>query len=157
MLGRWRSCTGSLTKAIGRLSRRCYLCPSNRSVHMNIVSSIWNYKCPRCRKGDLYVQPFMMSAPLSMHEKCSHCGQRFEPEPGYYFGAMFISYIRTAWTCLAIVGFCMLVLGWSVNASFALLIFVCAVSYFWVARISRAMYIHLDVRFDPAHSEEQPD
>ena len=83
-----------------------------------------------------------------MHEKCSHCDQKIEPEPGYYFGAMFISYIWTAWTCLAIVGFCMLVLGWGVEASFALLIFVSALSYFFIMRISRSMYIHLDVRYD---------
>jgi len=116
---------------------------------MNIVKSIWNYKCPRCRKGDLFVKPFMMTNPLNMPEKCDHCSQRYMPEPGYYYGAMFISYIWTAWTCLAIIGFCMLVLKWSIGASFALLIFVSAISYFWVARISRSMYIHLDVRYKP--------
>jgi len=115
---------------------------------MNVVQSIWNYKCPRCRRGDLFVAPFRMNNPLDMHSNCDHCGQSFMPEPGYYFGAMFISYIWTAWTCLAIIGFCMLVLGWSVEASFALLIFISAICYFWVARISRSMYIHLDVRYD---------
>lgn len=83
-----------------------------------------------------------------MHEKCSHCAQSFEPEPGYYFGAMFVSYIWTAFTCLGIVGFCMLVLGWTVEGSFALLIFVSALSYFFVMRVSRSMYIHFDVRYD---------
>ena len=122
---------------------------------MNFFSSVWNYKCPRCRKGDLFVKPFVMNDPLNMNEKCDHCEQRFMPEPGYYFGAMFISYIWTAWTCLAIIGFCMLVLGWSIEASFALLIFVSAISYFWVARISRSMYIHLDVRYDPKLGETE--
>ncbi len=27
-----------------------------------------------------------------MNKNCPCCGQTFEPEPGYYFGAMFISY-----------------------------------------------------------------
>ncbi len=27
-----------------------------------------------------------------MHEKCPCCGQAFEPEPGYYYGAMYISF-----------------------------------------------------------------
>jgi len=116
---------------------------------MNIVKSIWKYKCPRCRKGDLFVDPFMMSNPLNMHDNCDHCKQSFMPEPGYYYGAMFISYIWTAWTCLAIIGFCMLVLKWSIGSSFALLIFISVISYFWVARISRSMYIHLDVRYKP--------
>ena len=115
---------------------------------MNVFQSIWNYKCPKCRKGDLFVAPFDFKKPLNMHETCTHCQQKFEPEPGYYFGAMFISYIWTAWTCLAIVGFCMLVLGWSIEASFALLIFVSAISYFFVMRISRSMYIHLDMKYD---------
>lgn len=116
---------------------------------MNIYKSIWNYKCPRCRQGDLFVSPFNIKKPLDMHEKCSCCNQRFMREPGYYFGAMFISYIWTGWLALAIVGFCIMVLDWSVNASFALLIFVSALSFFFVMRISRSMYIHLDVRFDP--------
>lgn len=29
---------------------------------------------------------------MKMNKVCSCCGQSFEPEPGYYFGAMFVSY-----------------------------------------------------------------
>lgn len=115
---------------------------------MNVFSSIYHYKCPRCRKGDLFVAPFNPKDPLNMNDKCSHCKQSFEPEPGYYFGAMFISYGWTVWTIMAIVGFCMLVLDWTVEGSFALVIFVSAISYFFIARVSRSMYIHMDVRYD---------
>lgn len=27
-----------------------------------------------------------------MNDRCAHCGASFEPEPGFYFGAMFVSY-----------------------------------------------------------------
>jgi hypothetical protein len=27
-----------------------------------------------------------------MHESCPHCGVRLEPEPGFYQGAMYVSY-----------------------------------------------------------------
>jgi len=27
-----------------------------------------------------------------MHEKCPHCGLKFEVEPGFFIGAMFVSY-----------------------------------------------------------------
>jgi len=117
---------------------------------MNLLSSIWNYKCPRCRKGDLFVSPFNAKDPLNMHKKCDYCDQDFHPEPGYYYGAMFISYIWTGFLCLGIVGFCMLVLGWGVNASMAMLIFIMAVMFFFVMRVSRAMYIHLDIKYDPS-------
>lgn len=116
---------------------------------MNYLVSIWKYKCPRCRKGDLFTKPFDISNPLNMNEKCKYCGQLTQPEPGYYFGAMFISYIWTGFLCLGIVGFCMLVLGWTVNQSFILLLILAALSFFFITRISRSIYIHLDVRYNP--------
>lgn len=30
-----------------------------------------------------------------MHKNCTHCGQKFEPEPGFYFGAAYVSYALT--------------------------------------------------------------
>jgi Protein of unknown function (DUF983) len=30
-----------------------------------------------------------------MNEECPHCGASFNPEPGFYFGAMFVSYALT--------------------------------------------------------------
>lgn len=27
-----------------------------------------------------------------MHEQCPKCSQTFEPEPGFYYGAMFVAY-----------------------------------------------------------------
>lgn len=114
---------------------------------MSLIKSIWNYTCPRCREGDLFVKPFNIAKPLEMHERCSVCNQRFEPEPGYYFGAMYISYMWTGGVCLVLVGFCILVLGWSVEKSFALLIALTIPSFCFVMRISRSIYIHLDVKY----------
>ena len=38
-------------------------------------------------EGTLFTTRFM-----KMNNRCSCCGQSFTPEPGYYFGAMFVSY-----------------------------------------------------------------
>lgn len=122
---------------------------------MNFIKSVINYKCPRCRQGDLYVKPFDIKKPLAMHDNCSVCNQKYEPEPGYYFGAMFISYIGTGFLFLGIIGFCMMVLDWNVNQSFILLIAIAAVLYLWIARISRSIYIHLDVRYKPNIANSQ--
>lgn len=35
---------------------------------------------------------YKLSEFSKMHQQCSVCGQPFEPEPGYYFGAMYVSY-----------------------------------------------------------------
>src|SRR6185369_9788049 len=47
--------------------------------------------CPRCRRGPMFRLP-VWRGPISMHERCGVCGLRFEREPGYFVGAMYMSY-----------------------------------------------------------------
>ena len=115
---------------------------------MNIIKSIWNYKCPRCRKGDVYIKPLNIKHPLKMHSRCNCCDLNFHPEPGYYYGAMFISYIWTGFLCLFITGSLIIGLDWSVNGAMSMLIFIMAIMYLFVLRESRIMYLHLDVKYD---------
>jgi uncharacterized protein (DUF983 family) len=50
-------------------------------------------KCPRCRQGDIFVSPATNLRRFSvMNVTCPCCGVRLEPEPGFYQGAMFVSY-----------------------------------------------------------------
>ena len=56
-------------------------------------SAILNMKCPRCEKGKMFSSGlFEFSKFLNMPEKCEHCGMHFTPEPGFYYGALFVSY-----------------------------------------------------------------
>ena len=49
--------------------------------------------CPQCREGKLFpVSPFSYQKLSAVNEKCDHCGVRLIPEPGFYDGAMYISY-----------------------------------------------------------------
>ena len=62
---------------------------------IEVLINVFNLKCPRCHEGDLFTKPFKMSDPVSMPEKCPVCGQLYMPEPGFYYGSMFLSYIVT--------------------------------------------------------------
>jgi phage FluMu protein Com len=55
---------------------------------------ILTVKCPRCREGNMFPAGTLYHPKkfMQMNKNCECCGQSFEPEPGYYFGAMFISY-----------------------------------------------------------------
>lgn len=56
--------------------------------------NILNNKCPNCYKGNVFKHHlfhFNFSFP-KMNEKCNHCETKFEKEPGFFFGAMFVSY-----------------------------------------------------------------
>lgn len=54
-------------------------------------------KCPNCEEGTVFASNgnlFKLKGP-EMHETCPVCEHKFEREPGYFFGAMFISYALT--------------------------------------------------------------
>ena len=121
-----------------------------------ILSSIINFKCPRCRQGELFkTGTFSFEKPFEMPDACSNCGQDFEPEPGYYYGAMFISYILTGWFC---VGFSLILVfgfGWSTTAAISLMIAILAIFFVFIFRISRSIWIHITEKYDPSKTEHK--
>ena len=123
---------------------------SSNKKQRGLFSSIFNMNGPRCREGKLFKTPtFSYQKPPEMPERCPVCNQNYTPEPGFWFGAMFISYGWTAWACLFFIGGGIWILDMSVNAAFALLIVVAAIFYFWIFRISRSIWIHIYVNYDP--------
>jgi uncharacterized protein (DUF983 family) len=58
---------------------------------------ILSNECPNCHKGKVFRDKsffFSLGFP-KMNEHCSHCHTKFEKEPGYFFGAMFVNYALT--------------------------------------------------------------
>ena len=43
-------------------------------------------RCPRCLRGPIY------RGWIEMHERCPVCDLLYEREPGYFIGAMYVSY-----------------------------------------------------------------
>lgn len=84
-----------------------------------------------------------------MLHRCPKCDLNYFPEPGYYYGAMFISYIWMGWFCLLFVGFFVWVMDWSQTIAFSLLTVFLAVNFVYIFRVSRLMWINLQVRYDP--------
>jgi uncharacterized protein (DUF983 family) len=111
--------------------------------------SIFHMKCPRCHEGDLFeTGTFSFQKSFDMPEKCPKCGQKYFLGPGFYYGAMFISYILTGWFCLIFVGSLMLVAGIKWQTAFGLLLVVIAILFVWFFRISRAIWINFNVKYD---------
>lgn len=115
---------------------------------MKRLFSTFNMTCPRCHHGKLYVSPFNWRKPMLMHKECSICGQKFEPEPGFYYGAMFISYIFIGFFSLGFTLLSVFALGLSFDLTFGLLLGILAIMFFWNLRFSRSIWIHLVVRHD---------
>jgi uncharacterized protein (DUF983 family) len=63
------------------------------SKQNSLVYSIINVKCPRCREGNMFPKGTLYSTKFSdMNKNCPCCGQDLEQEPGYYYGAMYVSF-----------------------------------------------------------------
>ena len=59
----------------------------------NLILNIFEEKCPHCRKGKIFLPaPYPIVYLPKMNKKCSECGYTFEREPGYFIGAMYVSY-----------------------------------------------------------------
>lgn len=59
----------------------------------NMLYSIFKMKCPQCHEGDFFVSsPYDFKNSGKIHEKCSECGCEYSKEPGFYYGAMYVSY-----------------------------------------------------------------
>ena len=64
------------------------------------LSTAVRLACPRCGARTLFRGVF------SMHERCAVCDLKFEREPGYFVGAIYINYAVTA--VITIAGFLLL-------------------------------------------------
>lgn len=116
---------------------------------ISTFNDILHQRCPRCRVGKIFHHSIFLGFP-KMQEECSVCHLRYEREPGYFLGAMYISYG----------------LGVPVIAVFALLIW--AATGWWITKdvvlavvlflplapaitfLSRVLWIYLDQKFDPS-------
>lgn len=78
-----------------------------------------------------------------MYEHCPHCGLRYEVEPGYFIGAMYVSYAISGGVAL-VLGFLIFYLGndpdgWVYAGIVAPVMIIIAPVNF---RISRVIWLH---------------
>ncbi len=62
----------------------------------NRLEAVLAGKCPQCHEGDLFTHRWWNITKFDeMHKHCPHCELRYEREPGFFYGAMYISYALT--------------------------------------------------------------
>ena len=57
-----------------------------------LLLDIINEKCPKCAQGFVFNKKLSFLQLPVMHVKCESCNYYFDREPGYFLGAMYISY-----------------------------------------------------------------
>lgn len=109
--------------------------------------TIVRLKCPRCQEGALFVNknPYNFNQMANMYKTCKICGLRFEPETGFYYGAMYLSYGIGVFSSLIL--FSLFNFGFGITTSYAFLM----VAIIWIGmspylfRFSRSLWLNLYV------------
>lgn len=116
--------------------------PPARPGAGQLLARALRLRCPRCGSGRLFRKWF------SMHERCTNCGLKFEPAPGYYLGAIYISYGLTA--VLLIVSYLVLHNGFELsNEQLSVpMLLICVLVPLAIFRHSRALWLALDCLCD---------
>ena len=114
-------------------------CSSKAFRHL---AAIMTQRCPRCLEGPVFATLFRM------HVQCPACGLLFEREPGYFTGAMYLSYgvalLATAPVWLVMVWF-----GYSLGEVLMVIAPLLILGSPWLFRYARVLWLHLDQAFDP--------
>ena len=59
--------------------------------------------CPHCRVGPFFLShPYDLGKAGDLHDKCPECGRSNHMEPGFYYGAMYVSYGLGVGACLGL-------------------------------------------------------
>lgn len=113
-----------------------------------LLASIFTHRCPSCREGKLFKNnsPYNPNKLFDMHESCPNCGQKYQPEPGFYYGAMYVSYALTVAIFVAVV-----VIGnlffdpgiWDIVISLSIVLLLVMPLVF---RISRSIWAHMFIK-----------
>lgn len=114
-----------------------------------LYSVLWN-KCPKCHKGNVFISnyPFNLKRFDKMNVSCSCCGTKYEKEPGFFQGAMYVSYaLMAGW----------FIITWAADSfilkseTWQYLTFVITTIILFMPltfRISRLLWMNLFITFD---------
>ena len=53
-------------------------------MEKSLIQALTECRCPQCRDDKMFVYPaWNLLKATKMNEKCSHCGLKYEVEPGF--------------------------------------------------------------------------
>jgi len=121
--------------------------------HMSLkgykIYSVLSNKCPHCHEGDFFVvdNPFNLKSFAKMYDKCPVCGQDFRREPGFYFGAAYVSYGLTVTIALILFVLLYLLAGLSAWTFLGVLLCFQVISMPFFFRTARLIWINWFVHY----------
>lgn len=114
------------------------------------LNSILTGSCPRCQKESMYSDrnPLHLTKVLKMNDHCSHCGLKYQIEPSFFYGAMYVSYGLNVAVGIAAFIVSFVFFGASIEQSFIAIVITLILLFPFVLRLSRNLYINMFISYD---------
>lgn len=122
------------------------------------IYSIITGTCPVCHEESMYKEnnPYKLGSIHKMHEKCSNCGTKYQMEPSFFYGAMYVSYGLGVAIAVATFIITFVFLQAEVFTAFISIIVVLTLLMPVIMRLSRNIWINLFLNYKPK-SERKSD
>ena len=140
--------------------------PKDSRPTPNGLWSILTMKCPRCRRGEMFkddhiFRKLSLKHIFDMYDHCPECGQKYDMEPGFWYGTSYVSYALTVAISVATFVAWYVLIGVSVNDNrvfwwLGINAFLLVILQPWLMRISRVLYIRFFVSYDKDYEKTKP-
>ena len=112
--------------------------------------------CPKCHHESMYVNknPYALSETLKMNDVCSHCKTKYQIEPSFFYGSMYVSY--AVGIAFAVAAFIISheFIGFGLMNSFIAIVVTLIVFMPIIMRLSRNIWINLFMSYDKELAEK---
>jgi uncharacterized protein (DUF983 family) len=116
----------------------------------NIAYSVVFNKCPQCHQGKvLKYAPYQINKLLDTEDTCSNCQLKYEKEPGFFYGAMYVSYALTSGVFIVSYLLQVMVLNLPITQFAILMVSLLLLTFPLIARWSRVLWLNFFVPYNP--------
>ncbi|HXH21236.1 MAG TPA: DUF983 domain-containing protein [Dehalococcoidia bacterium] len=105
-------------------------------------------RCPRCGRGPIF-HPLLSTKALSMYRACPVCGLDYEPEAGYFIGAMYASYAFGVAVVVPVALALVLLFDASIALTLGIALALTLVLAPFEYRAARVLWLHIDQAVAP--------
>lgn len=113
--------------------------------------------CPKCHQESMYVNknPYAISEVLKMNDTCSNCNLRYQIEPSFFYGSLYVNYgVGIAFAVAAfIISF--VILEYSAMVGFISIVVTLVCFFPIIMRLSRNIWINIFVKYDKSLAKKK--
>jgi len=123
---------------------------AERPSYPTMLSRAWRLRCPRCGQQRLFKNW------LTMYPECASCHLKYEREPGYFLGSIYINYGLTAVLVTILYFVIFFTKVTSPEIGLGLVMALGVVFAIWFFRYARSLWLGFDHYWDPTAIVPEP-